>query len=107
LWAIPLAVVLLILGIAVAQQWRTLPGVPEFVVRYAGLTPLRARCTQASRCGCGCSIFSICSSRSSATAPAADTGTRLVLGSSRTLVVRIRLTKNMEDKLGEDCFTRA
>ena len=38
LWAMPLAVVLLILGIAAAQQLRTMPGVQEFVVRYPGVT---------------------------------------------------------------------
>jgi methionine sulfoxide reductase catalytic subunit len=39
LWAIPLIVVLLILGIAVAQQLRTMPGVQEFIARYPGGTP--------------------------------------------------------------------
>ena len=39
LWAIPLAMALLILGIAVAQQLRTMPGVQEFIVRYPGVTP--------------------------------------------------------------------
>lgn len=42
LWAMPLAVVLLILGIAAAQQLRTMPGVQEFVVRYPGVTSSRA-----------------------------------------------------------------
>src|SRR6476661_6083019 len=40
LWAIPLTVFLLILGIAVAQQLRTMPGVQEFIARYPGVTPL-------------------------------------------------------------------
>ena len=39
LWAIPLVVVFLILGIAVAQQLRTMPGVQEFIARYPGDTP--------------------------------------------------------------------
>jgi len=39
LWAIPLVVVLLILGIAVAQQLRTMTGVQDFIVRYPGKTP--------------------------------------------------------------------
>ena len=39
LWAIPLVVVFLILGIAVAQQLRTMPGVQEFIARYPGETP--------------------------------------------------------------------
>ena len=39
LWAIPLSVVLLVLGIAVAQQLRTMPGVEQFVTRYPGATP--------------------------------------------------------------------
>ena len=39
LWAIPIAVVLLILGIAVAQQLRTMPGVQDFITRYPGVTP--------------------------------------------------------------------
>ena len=39
LWAIPLIVVFLILGIAVAQQLRTMPGVQEFIARYPGKTP--------------------------------------------------------------------
>lgn len=38
LWVIPLAVVLLILGIAVAQQLRTMPGVQDFIARYPGDT---------------------------------------------------------------------
>jgi DMSO/TMAO reductase YedYZ molybdopterin-dependent catalytic subunit/thiosulfate reductase cytochrome b subunit len=40
LWAIPLTVFLLILGIAVAQQLRTMSGVQEFIARYPGVTPL-------------------------------------------------------------------
>ena len=36
---LPLVVVLLILGIAVAQQLRTMPGVQEFIARYPGETP--------------------------------------------------------------------
>ena len=39
LWAVPLAMALLILGIAIAQQLRTMPGVQEFLVRYPGITP--------------------------------------------------------------------
>ena len=39
LWAIPLIVVFLILGIAVAQQLRTMLGVQEFIARYPGETP--------------------------------------------------------------------
>ena len=39
LWAMPLVIVLLILGIAVAQQLRTMPGVQEFIVRYPGVPP--------------------------------------------------------------------
>jgi hypothetical protein len=39
LWALPLVVALLILGVAVAQQLRTVSGVQEFLVRYPGLTP--------------------------------------------------------------------
>ena len=38
LWAIPLAVVLLILAIAVAQELRTFPAVQEFIRRYPGDT---------------------------------------------------------------------
>jgi sulfoxide reductase catalytic subunit YedY len=38
LWAIPLVVVLLIFGIAVAQQLRSMPGVQEFIARYPGVT---------------------------------------------------------------------
>jgi len=38
LWAIPLAVVFLILAIAVAQQLRTFPAVQEFIRRYPGDT---------------------------------------------------------------------
>ena len=40
LWAIPLVVAVLILGIAVAQQLRTMPSVQEFIERYPGITPL-------------------------------------------------------------------
>ena len=36
LWAVPLAVVLLTLAIAAAQQLRTLPAVQEFILRYPG-----------------------------------------------------------------------
>ena len=39
LWAIPLIVVFLILGIAMAQQLRTMLGVQEFIARYPGETP--------------------------------------------------------------------
>ena len=39
LWAIPLAVALLILGIVIAQQLRTMPGIQEFIVRYPGVAP--------------------------------------------------------------------
>ncbi len=39
LWVIPLIVVLLVLGIAVAQELRTLPGVQRFIARYPGVTP--------------------------------------------------------------------
>ncbi len=39
LWAIPLVVVLLIIGIAVCQQLRTMPSVQEFIARYPGVTP--------------------------------------------------------------------
>lgn len=39
LWAIPLVVALLILGAAVAQQLRTMPGVQAFIVHYPGGTP--------------------------------------------------------------------
>ena len=39
LWAVPLVLALLILGIAVAQQLRTMPGVQEFILRYPGVTP--------------------------------------------------------------------
>ena len=38
LWAIPLVVALLVLGIAIAQQLRTMPGVQEFLARYPGET---------------------------------------------------------------------
>ncbi len=41
LWAIPLAVVLLILAIAVAQQLRTMPVVQEFILHYPGDTSSR------------------------------------------------------------------
>ncbi len=40
LWAVPLVVALLILGIAIAQQLRTMPVVQGFITRYPGLTPL-------------------------------------------------------------------
>lgn len=40
LWAIPLTVFLLILGIAMVQQLRTIPGVQEFIARYPGVTPV-------------------------------------------------------------------
>ncbi len=36
LWAVPIAVVLLILGIAAAQELRTIPAVQEFILRYPG-----------------------------------------------------------------------
>ncbi|MCC6297803.1 MAG: molybdopterin-dependent oxidoreductase [Anaerolineales bacterium] len=36
LWAIPITVVLLILGVAVAQELRTMPAVQEFIQRYPG-----------------------------------------------------------------------
>ena len=62
LWAIPLAVALLILGVAIAQQLRTMPGVQEFIVRYPGVTSSSRAFTRASLCGCDCCIFSICSS---------------------------------------------
>jgi DMSO/TMAO reductase YedYZ molybdopterin-dependent catalytic subunit/thiosulfate reductase cytochrome b subunit len=39
LWALPLVVILLILGIAVAQQLRTMPEVQAFITRYPGDTP--------------------------------------------------------------------
>jgi DMSO/TMAO reductase YedYZ molybdopterin-dependent catalytic subunit/thiosulfate reductase cytochrome b subunit len=39
LWALPLVVILLIIGIAVAQQLRTMPGVQAFIARYPGGTP--------------------------------------------------------------------
>ena len=39
LWAIPLVVALLIIGIAMAQHLRTMPGVQEFIARYPGETP--------------------------------------------------------------------
>jgi hypothetical protein len=61
LWAIPLIVVLLILGIAVAQQLRTMPGVQEFIARYQAAPRPRRRCTRVSPCGCGCCISSISS----------------------------------------------
>jgi thiosulfate reductase cytochrome b subunit len=38
LWAVPLAVVLLILAIAVAQELRTIPAVQQFIMRYPGDT---------------------------------------------------------------------
>ena len=38
LWAVPLAVVLLIFAIAVAQQLRAIPAVQEFILRYPGDT---------------------------------------------------------------------
>lgn len=38
LWAIPLAMVLLIVGIAVAQQLRTMPELQAFIARYPGDT---------------------------------------------------------------------
>ena len=37
LWALPIAFVLLIIGVAVAQALRTLPGVQAFLVRYPGV----------------------------------------------------------------------
>jgi hypothetical protein len=62
LWAIPLVVVFLILGIALAQQLRTMPGVQDFIARYPGVEPRpRRRCTRAFPCGCGCCISSISS----------------------------------------------
>jgi thiosulfate reductase cytochrome b subunit len=39
LWSVPIIVVLLILGVAVAQQLRTMPGVQDFIARYPGSTP--------------------------------------------------------------------
>jgi methionine sulfoxide reductase catalytic subunit len=39
LWVLPLVVLLLILGIAVAQQLRTMPAVQAFIARYPGDTP--------------------------------------------------------------------
>jgi methionine sulfoxide reductase catalytic subunit len=41
LWLIPLAVALLILGIAAAQQLRTIPAVQNFIARYPGDTSSR------------------------------------------------------------------
>lgn len=41
LWAIPLAVIFLILAIAVAQQLRTLPAIQEFIAQYPGDTSSR------------------------------------------------------------------
>ncbi len=40
LWLIPLAAALLILGVAVAQQLRTMPGVQAFIAHYPGGTPV-------------------------------------------------------------------
>ncbi len=40
LWVLPSVVILLILGIAVAQQLRTVPVVQAFIARYPGGTPL-------------------------------------------------------------------
>ena len=42
LWAVPLVVVLGIIGIAVCQQLRTMPGVQAFIARYPGGTPSSA-----------------------------------------------------------------
>jgi methionine sulfoxide reductase catalytic subunit len=39
LWAIPLAFILVVLAIALAQQLRTMSGVQEFIVRYPGISP--------------------------------------------------------------------
>ncbi len=36
LWALPIAFVLLVMGVAVAQQLRDLPGVQAFLIRYPG-----------------------------------------------------------------------
>lgn len=40
LWALPLLVLLLVLGIAAAQQLRTIPAVQAFIARYPGPVPL-------------------------------------------------------------------
>ena len=39
LWGLPLVLILLIFGVAVAQQLRTMPGVQAFIARYPGGTP--------------------------------------------------------------------
>jgi methionine sulfoxide reductase catalytic subunit len=39
LWAIPLAFILVVLAVALAQQLRTMSGVQEFIVRYPGIAP--------------------------------------------------------------------
>ncbi len=39
LWALPIAFVLLVIGVAVAQALRQLPGVQDFLVRYPGIPP--------------------------------------------------------------------
>ena len=41
LWAIPLVVILLILGIAIAQQLRTMPAIQAFIQQYPGDTSSR------------------------------------------------------------------
>jgi len=39
LWGLPLVLILLIFGVAVAQQLRSMPGVQAFIARYPGGTP--------------------------------------------------------------------
>ena len=39
LWAIPLAFILVVLAVALAQQLRTMSGAQEFIVRYPGIAP--------------------------------------------------------------------
>jgi len=39
LWAIPLAFILVVLAVALAQQLRTMSGAQEFIVRYPGISP--------------------------------------------------------------------
>ena len=62
LWSIPLIIVLLIPAIAIAQQLRTMPGDTGIHRCVTLAIHLHGRLIQASHCGCGCSIFSICSS---------------------------------------------
>ncbi|MFL9964861.1 hypothetical protein PQR02_28150 [Paraburkholderia sediminicola] len=39
LWALPIAFILLVIGVAIAQALRQIPAVQEFLVRYPGIPP--------------------------------------------------------------------